>query len=101
MRRVLKPLLATAAERLMAVVVLPTPPFWLATVMIILDFLDCINERFAVDVLPHADLRPRRFAASEPTLRAAHCRRSKNCRRCSTRGSCAVGPHMQAAPRRR
>src|ERR1043165_7081915 len=34
MRRVLKPLLATAAERLMAVVVLPTPPFWLATVMI-------------------------------------------------------------------
>src|SRR5437870_1338964 len=35
MRRVLKPLFATAAERLMAVVVLPTPPFWLATVMII------------------------------------------------------------------
>src|SRR6185369_15901444 len=32
---VLKPLFATAAERLMAVVVLPTPPFWLATVMII------------------------------------------------------------------
>src|SRR6266704_16636 len=35
MRRVLKPLLATAADRLMAVVVFPTPPFWLATVMII------------------------------------------------------------------
>src|SRR6266704_5982816 len=35
MRRVLMPLLATAAERLMAVVVFPTPPFWLATVMII------------------------------------------------------------------
>src|SRR2546430_1225403 len=34
-RSVLKPLLATAAERLMAVVVFPTPPFWLATVMII------------------------------------------------------------------
>src|SRR5581483_5456451 len=33
--RVLNPLFATAAERLMAVVVLPTPPFWLATVMII------------------------------------------------------------------
>src|SRR5438552_7336223 len=32
---VLKLLLATAAARLMAVVVLPTPPFWLATVMII------------------------------------------------------------------
>src|SRR4051794_28391285 len=31
---VLNPLLATAAERLMAVVVLPTPPFWFATVMI-------------------------------------------------------------------
>src|SRR6266436_3466591 len=31
---VLKPLEATAADRLMAVVVLPTPPFWLATVMI-------------------------------------------------------------------
>src|SRR6266545_5026334 len=35
MRRVLNPLLATAAERLMAVVVFPTPPFWFATVMII------------------------------------------------------------------
>src|SRR4029079_12665715 len=35
MRRVLKPLLATAAERLMAVVVLPTPPFSLATVMML------------------------------------------------------------------
>ena len=34
MRRVLKPLLATAADRLIAVVVFPTPPFWLATVMI-------------------------------------------------------------------
>src|SRR5207253_11215810 len=37
---VLKLLLATAAARLMAVVVLPTPPFWLATVMIILDWND-------------------------------------------------------------
>ena len=33
-RGLLSRLLATAAERLMAVVVLPTPPFWLATVMI-------------------------------------------------------------------
>src|SRR3954470_3961879 len=32
---VLWPLFATAAARLMVVVVLPTPPFWLATVMII------------------------------------------------------------------
>src|ERR1051325_8186712 len=35
MSRVLRPLFATAAARLIAVVVLPTPPFWLATVMII------------------------------------------------------------------
>ena len=34
MSSVLKPLEATAAARLMAVVVFPTPPFWLATVMI-------------------------------------------------------------------
>src|SRR6185437_5665898 len=31
MRRVLRPSSARAAERLMAVVVLPTPPFWFTT----------------------------------------------------------------------
>ena len=34
-RRVFLPLLARAAARLMAVVVLPTPPFWLVMAMII------------------------------------------------------------------
>src|SRR5580698_5392382 len=33
MRRVLRPSRARAAARLMAVVVLPTPPFWLTTAM--------------------------------------------------------------------
>src|SRR5258707_6271685 len=49
---VLKPLLATAAERLMAVVVLSTPPFWLATVMIMetVAIVHALSRRLSIAV---------------------------------------------------
>src|ERR1700741_2992797 len=46
MSSVLWPLLATAAARLIVVVVLPTPPFWLATVMIIETAGILLGKRF-------------------------------------------------------
>src|ERR1043165_4620419 len=65
MRRVLKPLLATAAARLIAVVVFPTPPFWLATVMIIRTGRDYTWRMNRGDELREASAPSARSGAAE------------------------------------
>src|SRR5678815_5035896 len=62
MRRVLSPLVARAAARLIAVVVFPTPPFWFAMQMITESQYSCLREFGdgcrAVGPVPVADSHP-------------------------------------------